>query len=63
VHKNAALLIVSILAVMPIALVLPARATVLPSPLVILVVILGLVAVFGAIMSLLFERRGRRKSR
>ena len=51
-HKNAALLIFSVLAVIPIALVLNARVTTLPSPLLVAAAILVLVAVFGAIISL-----------
>jgi len=59
VHKNAALLVFSVLAVMPITLVLRARVTTLPSPLLVAVTIIGVVAVFGAIVSLLLRRRGR----
>ena len=60
-HKIAALLIFSVLAVMPISLVLHARMTALPSPLLVAAVILGLVAVFGAIVSLLLRKRGRNR--
>jgi hypothetical protein len=59
VQKNAALLVFSVLAVMPITLFLRARVTTLPSPLLVAAIILGVVAVFGAIVSLLLRRRGR----
>jgi len=60
-HKIAALLLFSVLAVMPITLVLQVRVTALPSPLLVAAVILGLVAVFGAIVSLLLRKRGRNR--
>ena len=59
VHKNATLLIFSVLALMPVTLVLRARVTTLPSPLLVAVTIIGVVAVFGAIVSLLLRRRAR----
>jgi hypothetical protein len=60
-HKIAALLIFSVLAVMPISLVLHTRMATLPSPLLVAAVILGLVAVFGAIVSALLRERGRNR--
>ena len=60
-HKMTTLLIFSVLAVMPIMLVLQVRVTTLPSPLPVAATILGLVAVFGAIISLLLRRRGRNR--
>jgi len=60
-HKIAALLIFSVLAVMPISFVLHTRMTALPSPLLVAAVILGLVAVFGAIVSALLRERGRNR--
>jgi hypothetical protein len=40
--------------------VLQARMTTLPSPLLVVVAILVLVAVFGIIISLLFRRKGKK---
>ncbi len=60
-HKNATLLLFSVLAVTPIALVLNARVTALPSPLLVAAAILGFVAVFGAIISLLLRKRKRNR--
>jgi hypothetical protein len=62
-HKNATPLFSSVLAVMPLTLVLHVRVTMLPSPLLVAAAILGLVAVFGAIVSLLLRRRGRNRGR
>jgi len=62
-HKNVALMLFSVLAVMPMTLLLRARVTALPSPFLVAAVILGLVAVFGAIVSLLLRRRGRKRGR
>jgi uncharacterized membrane protein YhaH (DUF805 family) len=59
-HKIAALLIFSVLAEIPIMHVLQARMTTLPSPLLVVVAILVLVAVFGIIISLLFRRKGKK---
>jgi len=61
-HKDAALLLISVLVVMPIPLVLPAKVTALPSPFVIAASIVGLVTVFGTIFSLLLRKRGRKKT-
>jgi hypothetical protein len=62
-HKIGALLIFSVLAEIPIMHVLHARMTTLPSPLLVVVAILALVAVFGAIISLLLRRRGKKYNR
>ena len=62
-HKNATLLIFSVLAVMPVSLIFNAKVTALPSPFVVAAAILGLVAAFGAIISLLLRRRGKNKGR
>jgi hypothetical protein len=59
-HKIGALLIFSVLAEIPIMHVLHARMTTLPSPLLVVVAILALVAVFGVIISLLLRRRGKK---
>ena len=59
-HKIGALLIFSVLAEIPIMHVLHARMTTHPSPLLVVVAILVLVAVFGVIISLLFRRRGKK---
>jgi hypothetical protein len=62
-HKNAAtLLIVSVLVVMPMPLILPAKVTALPSPFIIAASIVGLVAIFGATFSLLLRKRGKKRT-
>ncbi len=60
-HKDATFLLVSVLVVMPIPLLLHAKLTALPSPLVIAASIVGLVAVFGTIFSLILRKRGKNR--
>lgn len=62
-HKNAVLLLFAILVVMPISLVLDVQVTELPSLFLVVVIILGLVAVFGAMVSLLLRSRERKRGR
>jgi hypothetical protein len=61
-QKDAILLLVSVLVVMPLPLVLPAKVTALPSPFIIAASIVGLVAFLGTIFSLLQRKRGRKRT-
>jgi len=60
-HKDATLLLVSVLVLTPVPLLLHVKLTVLPSPLVIAASIVGLVAVFGTIFSLMLRKRGKNR--
>lgn len=60
-HKDSVFLLISVLVVMPIPLLLPAKVTALPSPLVIAASIVILVAVFGTIFSLMLRRKERKR--
>ena len=60
-HNDATILFVSVMIVIPLSLVLPAKITALPSPFIIAASIVGLVAVFGAMFSLLLRKKGKTK--